>query len=250
MGLLRFSKDMDEVISFVDGTCRAEEGPPKYLVTVNMDYIAKSLKDASFRKTVLEADLRCADGIPALWLSNFLRASRCEKVSGSDLLPELVNRKMPAKYKACIFGTVAESAFEAQRRMNENGAGLEIAEYISPPFASVEELSDDRYIDGINGSGVDILFLSLSAEKAMWWISLNRRRLKVKLICQIGAAIDFLSGKIKRAPRWMQRVGLEWLWRTMQEPRLWRRYLHDGILLVYLFFRYILLYRISLARNK
>lgn len=248
--LLSAATTMDEVVRFIEETCSREQQIPKYLVTINTNYLALSFRDPLFREAVLAADLRCLDGMIVFWLSRFLGLARGEKVSGSDLLPELSKRKLSANYKVFIFGTAEDLAKEACRRINVSSSSLKAVGYISPLFGNVEELSRQEYIDTVNASGADILFLSLRADKAIKWIALNRQKLKVKFIAHVGAAIDFLGGKVKRAPLWIQKAGFEWLWRIAQEPRLYRRYLNDGITLIYIFFRYMLSYKIFLRRKN
>jgi N-acetylglucosaminyldiphosphoundecaprenol N-acetyl-beta-D-mannosaminyltransferase len=95
-------------------------------------------------------------------------------------------------------------------------------------FGSVEEMSAPAQIDRINASGADFVVVSLGARKGQAWIQRNRLRIDAPLICHLGAVVNFIAGTVRRAPRWMRRAGLEWLWRIREEPALWRRYTRDG----------------------
>jgi len=250
LGLLVDFIGNDEIIDFIEQTCSSEQSYPKYIATINLYYICRALKNRVFRNAVLDAGLCFPDGMPLIWIGKFLNICHKGRVTGADLLPELIKRKLSREYNIFIFGTTPESAKVAQKVINENSKSLKAVGFLSPEIAPVEELSKEEYIKKINDSKADILFISLDSEKAMEWISRNRGKIKVKFMCVVGAAIDFLSGKKRRAPRWMQEGGLEWLYRLGQEPlRLWKRYLNDGILFIGLFFRYLLPYKIFLIKN-
>ena len=121
---------------------------------------------------------------------------------------------------------VAEAAW---RQLRFESKGLTCVGYESPGFGSIDEMSTEGIIQRINTSKADVLVVSLGARKGQAWIERNRRRLDVPVISHLGAVLHFVAGTVKRAPAWMQRIGLEWLWRIRQEPRLWRRYLLDGL---------------------
>ncbi|MDP2822674.1 MAG: EpsI family protein, partial [Sulfuritalea sp.] len=101
-----------------------------------------------------------------------------------------------------------------------------------PGFGSVEDMSSSATIDRINASGADFVVVALGARKGQEWIERNRSRLSAPVISHLGAVVGFVAGTVKRAPAWMQRNGMEWLWRIKEEPHLWRRYLGDGLILV------------------
>jgi len=236
LGLLIDSEKMPCVIDFIEETCNYEQFIPKYLVTVNLHYVFSSLKDEKFREIVLNADRCSPDGMPLVWVSRFLNIPIYERVTGADLLPELIERKFDRNYKIFMFGSTHNSLERASKIIDSESKSLRVADFLSPEFGDVYDLSKDEYIKRINQANADILFISLDAEKALKWIDLNRSKLNVKFICQIGASIDFLSGKLKRAPRWMQYMGFEWLYRFRLEPlKLWKRYLIDICLLIFIF---------------
>jgi N-acetylglucosaminyldiphosphoundecaprenol N-acetyl-beta-D-mannosaminyltransferase len=133
-----------------------------------------------------------------------------------------------------FFGGPAGVAEAAAQRINAEAAGMRCVGYECPGFGSIEEMSGDSVIKRINASGADFLVVALGARKGQAWIERNRSRLATPVISHLGAVINFVAGSVQRAPRWMQRSGLEWLWRIKEEPALWRRYWHDGRALLYL----------------
>jgi N-acetylglucosaminyldiphosphoundecaprenol N-acetyl-beta-D-mannosaminyltransferase len=133
-----------------------------------------------------------------------------------------------------FFGGPDGAAEAAARRINAESAGMRCVGYQCPGFGSVEEMSGADRIDRINASGADFLVVALGARKGQAWIERNRSRLQTPIISHLGAVVNFAAGTVSRAPRWMQRSGLEWLWRIKEEPALWRRYWNDGKALLYL----------------
>ena len=250
LGLFIDNISIDGAIAFIEDACNAKSSPPKHLATINMDFITQSLKDRDFRGALLEADLSSADSSYVVMICDFLGIANSGKVAGSDLLLELTGRKLSRTYNAVIFGTDALTAGRTQDFVNKNSPSLKVAGYISPPIARFEELSRQEYLDRINSYNADILFVSLSANKAIKWITQNRARLNTGFICQVGAGVDFLGGKARRAPYWMRKAALEWLWRLMHDMMLAKRYFRDAITLVYLFFKCILPYKILLVMNR
>ena len=109
-----------------------------------------------------------------------------------------------------------------------------------PGYGSVEEMSADPIIDAINASNADILAVALGADKANLWLQRNHDRLKIPIRAQLGATLNFQAGTTKRAPVWMQKSGLEWLWRIKEEPWLWRRYMADGVVLAQLMLTHVI----------
>jgi len=250
LGLVFDVAGMGEVVGFVEEACNRGPGIPEYMVTVNFDYVVKSLSDCAFREAVLGANMSCPDGMSIIWLMSFLGLPHKGRVSGSDILPDLMRRKLSREYTSFIFGSTEETAKAAVERINRGGGSLRAVGYVCPPFLPAEDLSDEKYIRRINDSKADILLISLNSAKAMKWIALNRKKLDVKLICPVGAAVDFLAGKPRRAPKWMQDMCLEWLWRLIHDPSLAGRYAADGAVLAYLFVRRILPYKLFLMSHR
>ena len=202
-----------------------------YVVTPNVDHIVRLPRDPAFADAYYRASLIFADGMPIVWASRLLRRPLKGRVTGSDLVPEVC--ELAARRGASIFflGTTPPILAEAVRRVTTQWPSLQIVGTYSPPFGfernTLERL---RMISAVNDARPDILFIGLGAPKQELWIANSITQVNVRVALCIGAGIDYLAGAVKRAPRWMQRTGLEWAWRLLQEPgRLWRRYLVEDM---------------------
>lgn len=219
----------DQAIEAVRSAIRGRERC--FFSTPNLNFIIEARKSASFRDSIIASDLVLVDGKPPLWVARLLGIPGIEKVSGSDLIESMWHRRRRKenRIRVFLFGGESGIAERACQRINEASPGLECVGYINPGFGTVEEMSDERFIRQINDSHADLLIVALGAKKGQAWIMANRGGLEVPAISHLGAVINFAAGDVLRAPRWMQRTGVEWLWRIGQEPALWRRYFFDGI---------------------
>jgi N-acetylglucosaminyldiphosphoundecaprenol N-acetyl-beta-D-mannosaminyltransferase len=131
-----------------------------------------------------------------------------------------------------LFGGAPGIARAAAEKLNAAPSGLSSVGWLDPGFGAVEEMSQDLTIDRINASQADFLVVSLGANKGQLWLHRNHRRLKIPIRAHLGAVLNFEAGTINRAPPILRACGLEWLWRLKEEPYLWRRYAHDGSVLL------------------
>jgi N-acetylglucosaminyldiphosphoundecaprenol N-acetyl-beta-D-mannosaminyltransferase len=226
----------------------AEWREPCFLSTPNLNFLIGCQTDAAFRDSVINSDLSVADGMPLVWMARLLGIPIRERVAGSGLFEVLrrggsENGKPIAVY---FFGGPEGVAEVACQALNRDPDGLVCAGFESPGFGSVEDMSSEGTINRINASGADFLVVSLGAKKGQAWIERNRARITVPVISHLGAVVNFAAGTVSRAPGWMQRAGLEWLWRIKEEPALWKRYGNDGIALLYLLFTRLLPYALWL----
>lgn len=196
--------------------------------TPNVNFIAQAARNPVFREDVLRAGLSLADGMPVVWLGRMLGIPFSDRIAGSDLLDSLIRNPGPRPLRVFFFGGEPGAAEQATRAINRDGGGLVAVGAHYPGFAGIEAMSSEAVIDAINQSGADLLVVALGAAKGHRWIEANRRRLTVPVISHLGAAINFVGGRVRRAPRLMHRLGLEWLWRIKEEPALFRRYARDG----------------------
>lgn len=197
-------------------------------VTPNVNWLVRAWNDAGARKEVIDADLSLIDGAPLLAIARLLGVPAPTRVAGSDLFDVL--RKRPAyggrKMKVYFFGGRDGAAEGAAQALNSEMGPLEAVGWRNPGFGNVEAMSAQEYIDDINDADPDFVVVSLGAAKGQAWIDRNKERLNAPVTAHLGAVVDFTSGDIARAPEWMRRAGLEWLWRIKEEPCLWRRYYH------------------------
>jgi N-acetylglucosaminyldiphosphoundecaprenol N-acetyl-beta-D-mannosaminyltransferase len=206
----------------------ARRGTRCFLSTPNLNFVVNAMKDDAFRQSVLDSDVSIADGMSIVWAARLCGIPIQQSIPGSGLLEHLQDGPKEEALSVYLFGGADGVARSAAEQLNASDRGLRCVGYESPGVGSVEELSRPESIARINASGADFLVLSLGAQKGQAWIQRNRGQLKIPVISHLGAALNFMAGKVRRAPRWVQRAGLEWLWRIKEEPALWRRYVFDG----------------------
>jgi N-acetylglucosaminyldiphosphoundecaprenol N-acetyl-beta-D-mannosaminyltransferase len=192
---------------------------PHYLATANVDFLVQSKHDIELRRILLEAHLVLCDGTPLVWASRLLGNPLPERVAGSDLVPLLIRIAEKKNYRVFFLGGSPHAAERAVANLQKQHPKLAVAGYYSPPFASLLEMNHDEIRRRIQEAKPDLLFVSFGCPKQEKWISMHYRSLGVPVCVGVGATIDFLAGKIKRAPRWMRKTGMEWIFRAMQEPR-------------------------------
>jgi N-acetylglucosaminyldiphosphoundecaprenol N-acetyl-beta-D-mannosaminyltransferase len=222
----------------------ASKGERCFLSTPNLNFLIGCRRDPAFRDSVVHSDLSIADGMPLVWIARLLGLPIRERVAGSGLFEVL--RESRAAFeeplKIYFFGGPDGMAERACKVLNERPSGVCCVGWQSPGFESVESMSGDERIDPINASKADFLVVALGARKGQTWIERNLDRVDVPVVSHLGAVVNFVAGSVNRAPLWMQRTGLEWLWRIKEEPGLWRRYWHDGLGLFQLVFSVVLPY--------
>jgi exopolysaccharide biosynthesis WecB/TagA/CpsF family protein len=194
--------------------------------TLNLDHIVKMRKDATFRAAYRRAGLITADGFPIALACN-LRGKRVSRVAGSDLIAPISAEAARSGKSIYLFGSSSQVVTKASRLLRERNPGLTIAGVSAPPLG-FDPGSEDarRCIATIGNSGADLCFIALGAPKQELFADYAKRLLpNISFVC-IGAGLDFIAGTQVRAPHWMQRWGLEWLWRAASDPqRLLYRYL-------------------------
>jgi N-acetylglucosaminyldiphosphoundecaprenol N-acetyl-beta-D-mannosaminyltransferase len=200
-----------------------------YVVTPNADHVVRAETDAAFAKICEEADLVLADGMPLVWASRWLGARLPERVAGSDLMPGLCARAAATGARVFLLGGLAGEAELAAARLTAKFPGLQVAGTYFPPFGfDRDEAECRRIVAAINDARADLVFVGVGSPKQEAWIARWRSELACGVLLGIGTTIAFEAGTMPRAPRWMQHVGAEWLFRLAREPRrLARRYAHD-----------------------
>lgn len=205
----------------------AATGTRCFLTTPNLNFAIAARVDPHFRNSVLRSDLSVADGMPLIWVARLMGVPLPERVAGSTMF-ERLRQTGGSPLKVFFFGGQDGVAQQAGHRLNAEAAGAVCVGHEAPGFGSVEDMSAAPYIDRINASGAEFLVVSLGAQKGQAWIQRNLARLHPPVVSHLGAVVNFVAGTVKRSPVWMGRIGLEWLWRIIEEPALWRRYLRDG----------------------
>ena len=225
---------------------------PCFISTPNLNFLIESQKDKNFRESVINSDLSVVDGKPLVWLAQLLKIPIYERVAGSDLVAQLIESKgNDTIIKVFFFGGEEGVGITACEKLNITNSGLTCVGNLNPGFGTVDAMSSDNIIEQINQSDADFIIVSLGAKKGQEWIEKNRKKLKAPVISHLGAVVNFLAGTVNRAPKLLQNIGLEWLWRIKEEPSLWKRYFYDGLSFIkLLMFRVTPLYLIILLFEK
>jgi N-acetylglucosaminyldiphosphoundecaprenol N-acetyl-beta-D-mannosaminyltransferase len=217
---------MDETLLLIEEMVLSRQ--PHYVVTANVDFLVQARHDVELRRVLLNAHLVLCDGTPLLWVSRLLGNPLPERVAGADLAPLLIRMAAQKGYRLFILGGTPEVSTKAVANLRAQYPDLIIAGHYSPPFHTLLDMNHDEIARRIREARPDLLLVSFGCPKAEKWFGMNYRSLGVPFGIGMGGTIDFLAGQIKRAPRWMQRTGTEWVFRMIQEPRrLIRRYASD-----------------------
>ncbi|HVK59268.1 MAG TPA: WecB/TagA/CpsF family glycosyltransferase [Candidatus Kapabacteria bacterium] len=201
---------------------------PHYMVTANVDFLVQAAHDVELRRILFDAHLVLCDGTPLVWASRLLGNPLPERVAGSDLVPLLLKVAAEKGYRPFFLGATPESIKTAVAKAQQQYPKLKIAGYYSPPFNKLLEMDHEEIRDHILRAQPDLLFVGFGCPKQEKWINMHYRSLGVPVSVGVGGTIDFLAGRLARAPRWMQKSGTEWIFRLAQEPkRLLRRYAKD-----------------------
>lgn len=229
---------MDEAINRIDELIINKN--PSYVVTPNVDHIVKLELDTEFQDVYNDADLILTDGMPLIWISKLKKNPIKEKISGSDLFPEVCKLASNKGYKIFLLGAAEGVAAKAAENLIGKYDRLNIVGTYSPSYGFEKDQLEIRKIIGmVNEVNPDILAVGLGAPKQEKFLYRYRKQLNVPVSLAIGASIDFEAGNIKRAPKWMQKRGLEWSYRLFKEPkRMFKRYLVDDIKIFKLIFKY------------
>lgn len=204
---------------------RIAERRPCSIATVNLDFVMQARRDPELQRILLEADLVVADGIPLIWLSHLFGPPLRERVTGSDLTPLLAEACRDGGHRVFALGAGPGVAEQAMAELCRRYPGLRIAGYCSPPKADILEMDHQLLLTRLRESEPDLLLVAFGAPKQEKWINMHLRHWRVPLAIGIGGTLDFLAGVQTRAPRLVQRLALEWLWRMLSDPRrLFRRY--------------------------
>lgn len=207
-----------------------------FLSTANVNFVVLAAKDAAFRESLEASDLCVPDGAPIVWVARLLRLPLKQRVAGADIFEALRNSP-GTPLRIYFFGGPPGTAARAGEVINAEGRGLVCVGFESPGYGGIESMSGAATIERINAADADFVVVSLGAQKGQAWIMRNRERLSAPIVSHLGAVVNFVTGGVLRAPRWMQRAGLEWAWRIRQEPHLATRYARDAAALFALFAR-------------
>lgn len=206
----------------------AEAGESRYVCVANVHMVMEAHDDPDFCALVNAADLVTPDGMPLVWMLRKLGHLYQERVYGPELTSRVCAEAARRGVPVGFYGGYPEALEALVRNLRASFPGLRVVYAYSPPFRPLTPEEDERVTEEINASGTRILFVGLGCPKQERWMAEHKGRVRAVML-GVGAAFDFHAGRVRQAPAWMQKIGLEWLFRLSQEPkRLWRRYLRHN----------------------
>ncbi|WP_069470589.1 WecB/TagA/CpsF family glycosyltransferase [Candidatus Marithrix sp. Canyon 246] len=214
-----YNKATNQVIQWI------KNNESRYVCIANVHMTMEAYDKPEFQKIVNSADLVTPDGMPLVWTLRRLGIKIDDRVYGPTLMLHVCEAAEKHGIPIGLYGGSSETLEALKKNLKNKYTKIKIVYSYSPPFRSLTPEEDEQVVTNINALGVKILLVGLGCPKQEIWMNNHKDRLKVVML-GVGAAFDFHAGKIKQAPRWMQNIGIEWLFRLIMEPkRLWKRYL-------------------------
>jgi len=202
------------------------QGDPHYVCVTGVHGVMESQRDEELRRIHNNAGLVTPDGMPLVWLSRLMGFRKVRRVYGPDLMLAVCEHSARRGYRQFFYGGAPGVADLLADRLQARFPSLQICGFYSPPFRPLTSEEEHLVRERIERAQPHILWVGISTPKQERWMAEHVGRLHVPVLIGVGAAFDFHAGLKRQAPRWMQRSGLEWLFRLAMEPRrLWRRYL-------------------------
>lgn len=213
-----------------------------YFVSISsVNNIVSALKNHDLMKVQNCADMTTTDGMPLVWVLKLLGYKNIERVSGAEFMPAVLEMAEREGFSNYFYGCTDDVLEALKAKLRKKFPKLQIAGSYSPPFRKLTEEENRQIVDRINEKKPHLVWVGLSTPKQELWMFENRDRLKNCVMLGVGAAFNFITGKAKRAPKWMQDTGLEWLFRLIREPkRLWKRYLIGNTVFIYFILKELL----------
>lgn len=220
MGCQIDNLSLEETLQRVEGFIAT--GQPHQHVVVNVDKLVKAREDEQLRRIINDCALINADGMPVVWASRILGKPLKERVAGVDLFEALMKRSAEKGWRVYLLGAREEVVLRVKEIFESLYPGLKIAGHRNGYWKPHEE---SEVVEDIVLARADILFVAISSPKKEQFLGEYQERMRVPFAMGVGGSFDVAAGRLKRAPRWMQRWGFEWFYRFLQEPRrMFRRY--------------------------
>lgn len=230
MGCQIDNLSMEETLQTVEKFIQS--GRPHQHVVVNVDKLVKASRDSELRRIINACSLINADGMPVVWASRLLGKPLKERVTGVDLFESLMMRSAEKSWRVYLLGAREEVVLRVKQIYMQRYPELIIAGYRNGYWKPEEETEVVRQI-GI--AQADILFVAISSPKKEHFLGRYQEELKIPFAMGVGGTFDVVVGRVKRAPLWMQKTGLEWFYRFLQEPRrMFKRYFIDDMFFFWL----------------
>lgn len=224
--------NMEETVDYIEENLNELKG--NYICISNVHTTVTAYEDSEYRKIQNSAALALPDGKPLSVVSKIKGFKEAQRVTGPDLMGELFKQSEEKGYRHYFYGSTEEILKLLNDKLLESYPKLNIVGMYSPPFKSHVSLESNKFLNDINRKNIDFLWVGLGAPKQEEWMFQHKDRINALMI-GVGAGFDYYADKIKRAPIWMQKCSLEWLYRLMQDPkRLIKRYVITNSKFVYL----------------
>jgi N-acetylglucosaminyldiphosphoundecaprenol N-acetyl-beta-D-mannosaminyltransferase len=231
LGIPFHNVTMDETVALIEEQIR--EGGFHQVATANVDFLKNAMRSKSLHNILCSCDMVVPDGMPVVWMSRLIGTPLKERVTGIDLVERLADVSARRGYGIFLLGASESRSQRAAKVLRQRFPDLRIVGRYSPEPAPLEKMDHEEILRRIEEAQPEILLVAFGNPKQEEWLAMHRDRLKVPVCIGVGGTLDSLSGTMPRAPQWMQRRGLEWLHRTLQEPqRLAARYLADALCLL------------------
>ena len=223
--------DMDATIGYITENLADLKGD--YICVSNVHTTVMAFRDKEYRKIQNSAAMALPDGQPLSIVSRQRGYVQAHRVPGPDLMPAILNLSQEAGYTHYFYGSTESTLAQLRKELLKRYPKLQIAGMYAPPFRELTKEEDEGAVRRINDSGADFVWVALGAPKQEQWMYAHRNRVN-GLMIGVGAAFDFIAGTVKRAPMWMQKLCLEWVFRIMQDPRrMIPRYLNTNFSFLY-----------------
>ena len=205
-----------------------DSGRTQQIATANLDFARNARRDEFLHRVICDCAMVLPDGAPMLWAAKLFRKPLKQRVTGVDLIPELARLSAERGYGIFLLGSLENNTRVAAETLEQRYPGVRIVGRYSPDVQPLDQMDDEAILARIAEARPQILLVAFGNPKQELWIYRNRRRLQNMVAIGIGGSLDMISGSLKRAPEWIQRLQMEWMFRMAQEPRrLLPRYLRD-----------------------
>ena len=207
-----------------------------YVCVSNVHMCMEVFDSIEFKAIVNNADLVIPDGRPLSWAQKLLGHEDAQQVRGQDIMNAICEQSGGKNFNIGLYGGSSDELLkQVVAKLSLSYPDIQITFSYSPPFRPSTVQEDQAIIKQINDAGVNVLFVGIGCPKQERWMAEHKESLNCVML-GVGAAYDFIAGSKKHAPRWMQKLGLEWLFRLLSEPqRLWKRYLQQNPRFIYYF---------------
>ena len=227
LGVQVSAVDIPIAIDEIDRWVR--QGYWSYVTLTGVHGIMESVRNEDIRRVHNAAGLVLPDGMPLVWMLWHGGFKFADRVCGPDLMPALFNHSEETGYRHFLYGATPRTLELLKDNLKRKFPAAEIVGAHAPPFRPAGADEDEAVIEAINASAADIIWVGLSTPKQELWMARHRHRLSAPVLIGVGAAFDFHAGLVRQAPRRLQRLGLEWIFRIAMEPRrLAKRYLRNN----------------------